>query len=160
MPQLPSDRNPYSGTTPFEVLGVSPSATSRDILRARDEKLEDIDYTFQGEQRILERAKLMAAYEQLSDARTRLAVEFFSFDSTVGQKEVHDTSEQLLAAKIDVGGVLQSAEDVLPSTPYVAHAATSGRGVRFRTSLNLETAKTPFPKTTTADVQSVIAFEC
>lgn len=160
MPSLPAEKNPYSGTTPFAVLGVSPSATSRDILKARDEKLEEIDYAFQGEQRILERSKLMEAYEKLSDSRTRLAVEFFFFDNTVGQKEVHDASEKLVAAKIDVGCVLQNAEDILPSEPYVAQATTSGRGVHFRSSMKLESVKTPFSENRTAELQGAITFEC
>ena len=160
MPNLPAEKNPYSGTTPFEVLGVSPSATSRDILRARDEKLEEIDYAFQSEQRIVERTKLMDAYESLSDARTRLAVEFFFFDSTVGQKEVQEASEKLLTTKIDVGGVLQGAKDILPSTPYVGHAKTSGRSIRCRGSLKLNEASVPFSADRAAELQEAITFEC
>lgn len=157
--RLPEDKNPYSDATPFEILGVSPSASTREILEVRDEKLEDLDYSFEGEQRIIERQKIMAAYDQLSDSRSRVSVEMFFFDSMVGHKEVTDAASEHTKATPDVGAVLECDENLFLTSPAVDHAASQSRKVRLKRSIQLEAKQHPFPIEPTREALESISFE-
>jgi DnaJ-class molecular chaperone len=159
--KLPDDKNPYFGRTPFDILGVSPSATSRELLEARDEKLEEVDYQHadQGE-RILARQRITQAYDQLSDARSRVGVEMFVFDNTLGRQEAVREAEKHLADPPDVTGVLQNAEDVFPNSPSVGHAARQGREIVLERSIRLELEEHPFPVDPAEEALKSIKFEC
>lgn len=116
--KLSEEQNPYSGRSPFDVLGVSPSATAREVQEAQAEKLEDIDYAgHDDETRIAKRDEINRAYDILRNARSRAIVEMFVFDNSVGREEGKQAAEKHCKVTFEYSEILKGSNEILPSSP-------------------------------------------
>lgn len=160
-PKLPDEYNPYSDSSPFDVLGVSPSASGRDIVDARDDKLEDIEFDFKDdpEERLNEAKKVKAAYDVISDPRSRFGLEMFRFDPSVGQSDCREAADRRVGTEIDVSGVFEDAEDIFRDDPIVGQPKKQFRKVKFEHSVRLETAKHPFEVNPAGEAMQSIRFD-
>jgi len=147
--RLPEEENPYSQRTPFDVLGVSPSATARELREAQVEKLEEINYAdYDDQTRIAKRDEINQAYSVLRDVRSRMSVVIFRFDRTVGQAESRSAAEKHKTLRFEFGRILQSTDKVFPVSPELAKPTykrvVMKRSVRYRKNVVLTTVD---PKT-------------
>src|SRR4051794_13715165 len=121
--KLPADENPYSERNPFALLGVSPSATPKEVQAAHQEKLEDIDYAgLEDHVRIAKRQEIVRAYEAIRDARARAAAELFVFDSAVGRRETAAQADKYKSLSFDFGRIPRGAENLFPAAPQLPPA--------------------------------------
>ena len=135
--KLSEEENPYSRRTPFDVLGVSPSATARDLREAQVEKLEEINYAdYDDQTRIAKRDEINEAYSVLRDVRSRMSVVIFRFDQTVGKAESRSAAEKHKTLKFEFGRILQGTDKVFPVSPELAKPTYKRvalkRSVRYR----------------------------
>lgn len=157
---LPPTKNPYSGRTPFDILGVTPSATAREMTEARDERLEDIDFGDHDDQeRIQLKNEVNQAYDQIRNVRARVSLEIFFFDQAVGQEECRRSAEQHQAVTFDFDRVLKGVEAIMPTAPDVQGAGKQFRDVPLEQSVRLQSAGDEFAPDPTREALKTIAFE-
>jgi DnaJ-class molecular chaperone len=159
--KLPDDENPYSGQSPFEVLGVPRTASATEIRDAYEGRIEEIDDTYAGNDavRLRRRAEVKAAYDALRDAKERAAVHLFFFDDTVGRAACREAGEKHKTLDYEFTRILQGAEDVLSTTPDVDDVTQQFREVVLQQSTRMKTEGSPFKSDLQADVRESIAFE-
>ena len=160
--KLPEERNPYSGRTPFDVLGVPLTADAREIVLARDEKLDDINNhqpPYADDERLELIKEVKEAYRAVGDARARAEVEMFFYDSTVGEEGCRRQAERHAELAFDFGRILERAEDILPAEPDMQRARDDFRGVPLDSGLRLRTDGTSFERDPRREALDAIRFE-
>jgi len=136
--KLPEDKNPYSARSPFDLLGVSPSATAVEIRNAMDERIDEIA-GLDDDVRLAKREEIKAAYRAVRNARARAEVEMFFYDSTVGEEDCRRSAEEYKTVSFEFGRILEHAEDILPTSPDVQGARERFTEVTFQRSVQIET---------------------
>ena len=118
--KLPEGKDPFAARSPFDVLGVPPSATGRDLNDAHSEKLDELNYEdYPDEERIAKREEITRAYDAIRDARGRAGVKLFVFDPTAGQQQTRAEAERNKAVEFDFGRILKGSDAVFPVSPDV-----------------------------------------
>ncbi len=116
--RLPEEKNPYSKMSPYDVLGVSPSATARELHAARLDKLEDINYADYDEKtRITRRNEVEQAYTTLRDVRSRVSVVMFMLDQTVGEEGSRQAAQKHKILEFDFSRILEHSDAMFPVAP-------------------------------------------
>lgn len=158
---LPEETNPYSGRTPFDALGVSPSASEEELRDARDEKLEEIDdeYFDDTDKRVALSNEVKDAYEMVRSPEARMTIEMFFFDQSVGSEGCRREAEKHRSLSFDFGRVLESVEDILPTAPNVHAAQKQFKPVRLEQSMRMETQAAEFATDPKQEALDSISFE-
>ena len=159
--QLSPEKNPYSAQNPFNVLGVSPSATAKEIQEAQIEKLEEInDAGYEEQIRIAKQGEIKRAYDAIRDAKSRASVEVFIFDSTVGRKESQAAAEKHKTLRFEFGQILKGADAaVLPSSPEMLDVRKQHGQMVMERSMQLKTAGDRLAIDPKAEALNSIAFD-
>ena len=98
----------YSRPTPYEFLGVPPTATATE-LRTRFAQLErDIRETgIDGSERARRQEKLKAEYDKVSTGGQRVRVDFFLIDANLGLRQCQAAAESVPKPEAKVGDVVK-----------------------------------------------------
>jgi len=158
---LPDDKNPYTGRTPFDTLGVSPSASEVELRDARDEKLEEIDdeHFDDNEKRLALSNEVKQAYESVRSPEARMTVEMFFYDPSVGQEGCQQEAQNHQTLSFDFNRVLERVEDIIPDSPSVKAARKHFRPVHLEQSVLLATDVKEFAADPRQEALSSIVFE-
>lgn len=160
--RLPEEKNPYGGRTPFDVLGVPPTADARQIVVARDERLDDINNhhpPYADDERLELIKEVKEAYRAVGDARARAEVEMFFYDSSVGEEGCRRQAERHTDLAFDFSRILERAEDILPAEPDIQRATDDFRDVPLGSGLRLRTEGTSFERDPRREALDAIRFE-
>jgi len=158
--KLPDAKNPYSGRTAFDILGVPPTAGKRELNMARNEKLQELeDAGHDDNRRIPLRKEIQDAYDAIRDPKLRVGVEIFFYDKTVGREECLSVAERQKKVTFDFGRILQRAEDIIPTHPEVQQAEKAFQPVTLQRSLRLQTEGHGFVIDPRAEAMDSIVFE-
>ena len=158
--RLDESKNPYGGRTPFEVLGVGVDAGPEQLRNAMEERLEEIDYEKAStEQKLAKRKEVEDAYDAVRDAKSRLAVEFFIYDGSVGQNECRQAAQQYQSVEFDYARVLRGAEEILPTSPELDESMAQARDFRLVESVRLAEPGERFRPDPKAEALKLITFE-
>ena len=158
---LPDDKNPYSGRTPFDTLGVTPSATEEELRDAQNERLDDIDdeHFDDTDKRLALREEVKQAYEMVRTPESRIAVEMFFFDKSVGEEDCRREAQRHQSLSFDFNRVLERVEDIIPTTPNVQGARKQFRATRLEQSVQLATEEPAFAVDPKHEALASITFE-
>jgi DnaJ-class molecular chaperone len=157
---LPPEKNPYSGRTPFDVLGVSSTATAAEIRDAHEERIEETnDAGYEDSVRLAKLRELKEAYTSLSEYKARVGVEIFFYDKTVGSEECQKTAQRLKSFSFDFNRILQRVEDIIPCSPEVQGAEKQFENVSLQQSTRLETEGHGFAIDPRTEALQSVTFE-
>jgi hypothetical protein len=111
-------RNPYADLDgPYTLLGLKPGAAQRDIVRAREKQLCDIDDSCRDseDERVARRTLLDARTDCIVEPRKRCAAELFRGDTSGGQAVCRAAAEKFRTFTFDYALILDAAGDMIPS---------------------------------------------
>ena len=158
--QLETSKNPYASKNPFSVLDAKRNASPRELDDAMEQLLEDLEYaSLEDEERQQKRQEIMQAYDELRDARSRMAVEFFFFDATEDQQECKKAAAKYKTIEFDFSRILHGAEDVFPSSPEFGDKQLARRKVNLRESIRLADASEKYRPAPEVEALKTITFD-
>ena len=118
MPQLPEDVDPYNGESPYDILGVKPSATAKEIKNTYARTKRDIQESgLTPSERAQKLQIIEEAYNQLRVAANRVQVDFFTVDNEIGHRQCRAVAEAFQKPDTDVGDLIK------PKRIRVSHQA-------------------------------------
>lgn len=98
----------YRKPTPYDVLGVSPDATAKEIVGARNGLKRDLqEKGGDSNQRAKDLQRVETAYDQLCKADLRVRIDFFLLDPKLFLKQTQAIAQRVPKPKAEVEGVLK-----------------------------------------------------
>ena len=108
MGNIPTECNRYRRATPYEVLGVSPNATAKDIRDHYTRLTREVrDSGLDVAERSKREKQLEEAYAQLRIAANRIKVDFFLLDKSLGMKRCRAIAEKLGKPDTEVAKIVK-----------------------------------------------------
>jgi len=159
--ELPEDKNPYAGRSPFDILGVPPTASAAEIRDACAERKEEINYNpnYDDKTRLAKRKEVEEANNMVREAKRRVAIEVFVFDKGVGQNECREAAQTHKTLSFEFDTVLKGTDEIFPSSPDIRGAETLFRDVTFQRSVRLKTEGHQFEADPRAEALASISFD-
>lgn len=122
--KLPESANPYSGKTPYEYLGIPPTANGRAIRDAFSKREEEILFSNLAEsEKNRLRAESQEKRAQLSDLRSRVAIDIFLPDTELGLDDCRKQAAANEQLQFDFATVFKGSEQVQTPEPELPAAA-------------------------------------
>ena len=98
----------YERRTAYDLLGVSPGASAKEIRDRRNTLKRDLqEAAMDAGERARQMQRVEEAYDLVSKAEQRLRVDFFLLDPVVFQKQCEAVAQTLTKPKTDVDGVIK-----------------------------------------------------
>src|SRR4051794_10502047 len=98
----------YRKPTPYDVLGVSPDATAREIVGARNGLKRDWqEKSCDPGERAKQLQRIENAYDQINKPELRIKIDFFLVDPKLFLKQVQTIAQRVPKPKAEVEGVLK-----------------------------------------------------
>jgi hypothetical protein len=108
----------YRRPSPYDVLGVGPDASAREIVGARNNLKRDLqEKGGDPAHRAKEMQRIEAAYDQLCKADLRVRIDFFLLDPKLFLKQTQAIAQRVPKPKAELEGVFK------PRQIRVTHAA-------------------------------------
>jgi hypothetical protein len=118
MPDLPEALDRYQKPLPYEVLGVAPDASARDVLNSRNALKRDLQEAGgDPSERARKLQRIEEAYDQVCKPANRMRIDFFLLDPKVGLRQCQALAQGLTRPNTDIQGVIK------PRNIRVTHAA-------------------------------------
>src|SRR5260370_40624237 len=118
MRELPDAFDRYGGKNPYEVLGLSPDASAREICDRRNELQRNLQEAgAKTSDRAKEKERLENAYKRLCVPGTRMRIDFFLLDAQLGLKQCEAVAKTPAKPNTDAKGIIK------PRQIRVTHAA-------------------------------------
>lgn len=118
MADLPENLDRYRRQSPYEILGVAPDATAKEINDRHNTLQHDLrESGVNSSERTKEMNRLSNAYKLVCKPGERLRVDFFLLDSKLGIKQCEAIVRQLPKPSADIKGFIK------PRKIRVTHAA-------------------------------------
>lgn len=115
---IPADKHPYSTRSPFDVLGVSVTATAVEVRDAHEQKIEEInDARYDDKTRLAALAELKHAYKTVSNPQSRASLELFWLADPSGMEECTALAGRMQDVSFDYGRILEKTDHMFSTLP-------------------------------------------
>ena len=108
MPKLPAEFDPYGQQTPYDILGVKPSSSTKDIRNRHTSLKRDIQESgLSPSERDKKLRPINEAYDQLRVSSNRIQVDFYFVDNEVGLQQCRKIAASVGKPQTDVGDLIR-----------------------------------------------------
>jgi len=108
MPELPREIDPYRQDTPYDILGVKPTASAVEVRNRQTRLKRDIQESgLPAGERAKQLKELDEAYSQVRVAASRVQVDFFVVDNEVGIGQCRKIAESVGKPETDVDDLIR-----------------------------------------------------